>query len=304
MNKQDKMCLGVMGVVIVLFAGMSAFFWLYDNWWNKDEPDRLPSLTVWEGDSVEIEYTAFFMEDPNGPFAAETVFETTMRAVATNESYPKSLTFDILHDDSSEQYSSKTITIGESMVTQGMDEGVLGMGENDKKTFTVGPEEAYGVTDESLVYRLQRQQEVQVYEVINQTQFEQFYPDEANANVGTTLNHHFWNWPARIILMDNNTVILENAPVFGGVYKPLSWSATVKDISTADDRILVVHDIIEAKDQVVLQEDFATYDPDFISTVSYPGIVSVVADEILIDFNFEAVGKHIRYEVTVIKIER
>ena len=298
------MCLGVMGVVIVLFAGMSAFFWLYDNWWNKPEADRPPSMTAWLGDSVEIEYTAFFMEDPSGPFGTETVFETTMRSVAKNDSYPKSLTFDILHDDTSTQFSSRTVTLGEAMITQGMDDGVIGMKKNEKKTFTVAPDEAYGRTDEELVYRLKRQQEVSVYEFLNFSMFETFYPEELEPDIGTTLSHHFWKWPVRILMMDNDTVILENTPAYGEVYTPLSWPVTVKDISSSLDRILVVHDTITANGQVVLREDFEPYDPEFIQTVEYPGIVSVFADEIHIDFNFEAVGKNVRYEVTVIKIER
>jgi peptidylprolyl isomerase len=60
--------------------------------------------------------------------------------------------------DSSRDRGPLEFSIGDNQVIKGFEEAVIGMAEEESKTFTVAPEEAYGQRREDLVITLQRSQ--------------------------------------------------------------------------------------------------------------------------------------------------
>ena len=56
--------------------------------------------------------------------------------------------------DSNEGRAPLEFKVGEGMVIKGFEEAVLDMTLDEKKTFTITPEEAYGQRDESFIYEI------------------------------------------------------------------------------------------------------------------------------------------------------
>ncbi|HSH00724.1 MAG TPA: peptidylprolyl isomerase [candidate division Zixibacteria bacterium] len=60
--------------------------------------------------------------------------------------------------DSSEGREPLEVTVGAGMVIPGFEKGLTGMKSGDKKTITIGPNEAYGERREDLVATVERSQ--------------------------------------------------------------------------------------------------------------------------------------------------
>jgi peptidylprolyl isomerase len=106
--------------------------------------------------------------------------------------------------------------VGEGQMIKGFEEAVMGMQLNEKKTFTLSPEEAYGERDESYTH------EFPTAEI----------PPEVVPEVGQTLaltspeGHHI---PARIVAVDEETVTFDlNHPLAG---ESLTFDIQIMSIS-------------------------------------------------------------------------
>lgn len=118
--------------------------------------------------------------------------------------------------DSSEGRPPLEFKVGEGRVIKGFEEAVLGMTLNEKKTFTIAPEEAYGQRDENLTY------EIPTADI----------PPEIAPQVGQTLalrSPDGREMPARISAMDNEKVTFDlNHPLAG---ESLIFAIHIKSIS-------------------------------------------------------------------------
>jgi len=120
--------------------------------------------------------------------------------------------------DSNEGRAPLEFKVGEGQVIKGFEEAVLGMTLNEKKTFTIPPEEAYGQRDESFTY------EIPTSDI----------PSEIAPQVGQTLalrSPDGREIPARISAMDDNKVTFDlNHPLAG---ESLTFEIQIKTISDA-----------------------------------------------------------------------
>ncbi|GAB3957578.1 peptidylprolyl isomerase [Spirosoma harenae] len=76
--------------------------------------------------------------------------------------------------DSSEGRTPLEFTVGSGQVIKGFDEGVAGMNQGDKKRINIPVEDAYGPTNEDMIFTLNRTD----------------IPDDIPLELGMTLNMH------------------------------------------------------------------------------------------------------------------
>jgi len=118
--------------------------------------------------------------------------------------------------DSSQGRAPLEFKVGEGQMIKGFEAAVMGMTLNEKKTFTLAPEDAYGERDENYTY------EFPTAEI----------PPEVVPEVGQTLaltspeGHHI---PARIIAVDEQKVTFDlNHPLAG---ESLTFEIEIRSIS-------------------------------------------------------------------------
>jgi peptidylprolyl isomerase len=118
--------------------------------------------------------------------------------------------------DSNQGRAPLEFKVGEGRVIKGFEDAVLGMTLNEKKTFTLAPEEAYGQRDESFIY------EIPATDI----------PSEIVPEVGQTLalrSPDGREIPARIAAVDSEKVTFDlNHPLAG---ESLTFEIEVKTIS-------------------------------------------------------------------------
>lgn len=120
--------------------------------------------------------------------------------------------------DSSEGRAPLEFKVGEGRVIKGFEDAVLGMALNEKKTFTLAPEEAYGQRDESYTHEIPKTQ----------------IPAQVDPQVGQTLalrSPDGREIPARIAAVDDEKVTFDlNHPLAG---ESLTFEIQIKSISDA-----------------------------------------------------------------------
>ena len=87
-------------------------------------------MAIETGDSITIEYV--------GRFEDGSVFDTSRYAVATEHG------LDEAQDNTEDDYSPLSFTVGEGEVIEGLDEAVVGMEDGEESTVTIPPEKGYG----------------------------------------------------------------------------------------------------------------------------------------------------------------
>lgn len=86
-------------------------------------------MSIETGDSVTFEFTGR-LDD------GETIFDTSHEAVAEEEGLTE------VRPD--REFAPLTVEIGSGEVIEGLEEGLIGMGEGETTTLTIPPEKAYG----------------------------------------------------------------------------------------------------------------------------------------------------------------
>jgi len=118
--------------------------------------------------------------------------------------------------DSNQGRDPLEFKVGEGRVIKGFEEAVLGMTLDEKKTFTIVPEEAYGQRDESFIH------EIPAADI----------PSEIVPEVGQTLalrSPDGREFPARIAAVDSEKVTFDlNHPLAG---ESLTFEIQIKSIS-------------------------------------------------------------------------
>lgn len=118
--------------------------------------------------------------------------------------------------DSSEGQAPLEFKVGEGQMIKGFEKAVMGMALNEKKIFTLSPEEAYGNRDENFIHEFPKAE----------------IPPEVAPEVGQTLaltspqGHHI---PARVIAVDDEKVTFDlNHPLAG---ESLTFDIQIMSIS-------------------------------------------------------------------------
>jgi peptidylprolyl isomerase len=105
--------------------------------------------------------------------------------------------------DSSRDREPLEVTMGQGQLISGFENALMGMAVNEKKTFTLEPEQAYGQRDESAVRDYPRAQ----------------IPSEIDVQIGQILalsNPQGQQIPAKVIELDEENITLDlNHPLAG-----------------------------------------------------------------------------------------
>ena len=105
--------------------------------------------------------------------------------------------------DSSEGQMPLEILMGSGQLIKGFEDSLMGMALNEKKTFTLAPEDAYGLRDENQVHKFPRSE----------------VPPDVNPEVGQLIGLQTPDgrqMPARISRIDNKNIELDlNHPLAG-----------------------------------------------------------------------------------------
>ena len=114
------------------------------------------------------------------------------------------------------------VKMGTGQLVTGFENALMGMSLNEKKTFTLEPEAAYGPRDESLTQSFPRSD----------------IPPEMNPKIGMTVGLHTpegQQVPARIVHLDNEIVTLDmNHPLAG---KSLTFEIEIVGISSTPTQL-------------------------------------------------------------------
>jgi peptidylprolyl isomerase len=120
--------------------------------------------------------------------------------------------------DTSEGRHPMEFEMGAGQIITGFEKALIGMAVNEKKNFTLEPEEAYGVRDESLTHSFARSE----------------VPAEMDIEVGQTValsSPEGQQVPAQIVEADDQTVVVDlNHPLAG---KKLTFDVEVVGISNS-----------------------------------------------------------------------
>ncbi|MCX8199961.1 MAG: peptidylprolyl isomerase [Candidatus Micrarchaeota archaeon] len=168
-------------------------------------------MAVEKGDLVKIEYTAYTKSGE--------VIDTT-----DAEKAKKSGIF-----DPKKRYGAVVVRAGHSELLEGVDEGIIGMKENEPKELEIAPEKAFGKRDEDLV------------RIIPLRQFK-----EANINPvpGQVINID--NTPATIRAVNSGRVVVDFNHPLSGV--PLRYEVKVlKDAKSLDEKAQLLAEKYEMK---------------------------------------------------------
>ena len=118
--------------------------------------------------------------------------------------------------DASEGRHPMEVKMGAGQVIAGFEKALMGMALNEKKTFTLDPEDAYGQRDESLTHSFERSE----------------IPAEMDVEVGQTValsSPQGQQIPAKIVEADDKKVVVDlNHPLAG---KSLTFDIEVLGIS-------------------------------------------------------------------------
>jgi peptidylprolyl isomerase len=105
--------------------------------------------------------------------------------------------------DSSEGREPLKVTVGQGQLIRGFEDSLMGMGLNEKKTFTLEPERAYGERDESAIRRFPRKDLPQDLQVSQGQMLGLQMPDGQQI-------------PAKVAQLDDETITLDlNHPLAG-----------------------------------------------------------------------------------------
>jgi peptidylprolyl isomerase len=118
--------------------------------------------------------------------------------------------------DSSEGRQPMEVQVGSGQLIEGFEKALMGMAVNEKKVFTIEPEEAYGERDESMTRDFTRKE----------------VPPEMNPEVGMTVGlttPEGRQVPAQVVAVDDEKVTIDmNHPMAG---KSLTFDIEVVGIS-------------------------------------------------------------------------
>jgi FKBP-type peptidyl-prolyl cis-trans isomerase 2 len=320
MNRTDAICLLVVILIIVGVISALTYSW-YTDVTKESEKKETPDLVVREGDLIAFDFTEYIWTRDATGRETYCVYQTTLAEVAEDDSKPKCITFeDILINETGTPLTRESVTaiVGPDLSTEinpGFNQLILNLGLKigDTKSGTVSYLEGYGERNESLVVTIPLTDSVNMYETIDRVEFESIYPEEIPLELGQSFEDKYWGWMIRIESITEDIIQIKHEPELDMTLDRFIWSARVVNISSATGLIWLEHYpdnsfVYTPIDIEVLE----FYDPTFTEIKNqivetqqpYPGIIISVTNEIKIDFNRENIGKNLKYDITILEIER
>jgi FKBP-type peptidyl-prolyl cis-trans isomerase 2 len=283
----------------------------------KSKDDKV--LLVREGDLITCHFTEYIWTKGADGNVGYVVYQTTHEDVAKNDSIPKSVTFKkILHNQTGESLTRTKLTAiaGADLIfemNEGFNQIVIDMREGETRVKEVSIALGYGERNESFVQTIPLLDKILIYETLDRQTFESEYSNELPLEIGKTFEHHYWKWMIRINSISDETVVIKHEPEVGQELRVFDWNSTVENVSSLTGYIWISHKPTENDINTPINaEVLEFYNPIFteikeniVNTQQpYPGIILSIQNGIEIDFNRENIGKNLKYEITIQKIER
>ena len=318
MNRTDAICLGI--IILVIVGIISAVVYsMYSDSQTKGKSKATGDLLVQEGDLITCHFTEYvYTKDANGTFGY-LIYQTTDEEVANDDLIPKSITFsEILKNNTGAPIPRQQLTaiVGIDLSTEvnpGFNQLVIGMSEGETKKGEVSVQMGYGERNLSYIQTIPLFDKIPLYDTVDREEFEKQYPKEVEFEPGKTFEHHYWGWTIRIESVATDSVTFRHEPEIGMELDIFEWPTIVENISSSTSLIWLRHkpsaDLVNTPiDAEVLE----FYNPTFTEIKEdiyanqqpYPGIITSIHNQITVDFNRENIGKNLKYEITIIKIER
>lgn len=270
--------------------------------------DNTAEKFVKGGDTVSINYTVTLSDG--------TVHDTSYRDVAIEN--------DIYKYD--RRYAPITFAVGTGMMIRGIDEGVIGMRENETKILTVPPDKAYGDVNESLIERLSltetipRKRTIPKRMTASITDFEGWFG--RNHTVGESIYVPSAGYNVTITGMNDTEVEVIYDPDVGDTFRSKSsncnWNLTVLEADAQN--ITVVPDVTEGdtiqfgkyywnSTVTGITDDTINVTHNPIPDIEFTDIfgkqtgVHFTEDEIMLDHNHILAGETLVFEVTLVEVD-
>jgi FKBP-type peptidyl-prolyl cis-trans isomerase 2 len=301
----------VLGIVLVIVAAAAGSAVLY--YVQTVKPVAAPK-TVALGDNVTVDYTGIFGSGPE----QGRVFDTSVYSIATNDAYPKALTF---HSRGSAQnFTPLDVFVGSNApssgyslggksfigVVTGFWQGLIGLTGNQTRTITVPPALGYGPDNPACEATAPLTYTLPVVRTMSGGEFATLYPGQL-ATTGAEFADPHYGWPVLIFSANATSVTIVNQPTVGEVSDPSGWSVLVTAVqptANGTGTITLVNQLSPSDAGHVLGHDYAGTGP-CSSQAHGQFIVSAVdpaAGTYTENFNQEVQGQTLIFQVKVIDI--
>jgi FKBP-type peptidyl-prolyl cis-trans isomerase 2 len=318
LNRTDAICIAI--IILVIGGAISALVY---SWYTEqqDEPKEKKKdvLFVLEDDLITCDFTEYIWSKDVDGNIGYCVYQTTKKEVAEDESIPKCVTFQsILVNSTGAPISREQLTaiVGNDLISEvnaGFNQMVLDMKVSQTKTEEIPSSLGYGEKNQSMIETIPLLDRVPLYITVDRADFEADYPEELPLLPGKSFKHNYWDWLIKIDSITENSVTFKNSPEVDDGIDIFPWNATVVNISSSTGYIWIRH----KPDQSIINspidiESMEFYNPVFKEIKSniysyqqpFPGIIISIQNGIQMDFNRENIGKNLRYEITIVSIER
>ncbi|MDG6226024.1 MAG: FKBP-type peptidyl-prolyl cis-trans isomerase [Candidatus Thermoplasmatota archaeon] len=295
----EQLCILTIVAGIVLLLGLVGYTIYDEEIVQKRGVDKKEGiLLAQEGDEVSVDYTGYFT---NG-----LVFDTSIGAVARNDSMPKSAGF-----MARPVYDDLTFKVGSDQMIKGFDRSILGKKVGQTYTITVPPEQGYGTSDPDLIYYLNSTMTIDLVQVLPLDYFKNIFPVVDYRN-DTRFDNPVWKWGCDIVSYDETTITIRHLPVYQQKVQIFPWNSTVVDISTQKNTITLHHHVDEiTKGTRIDIMALSGFDNEWFQKANAPevtkenrGFVTASGGVIVLDFNREVSGKTLIFTITVNDIRR
>lgn len=188
-----------------------------------------PLDLVRNGSTIKVDYTGYL--------ASFDIFDTSVKAVGSDQAFPKSPSFKAPLDD---DYQPLPFQVGLGQMIKGFDAAVVGMGVGQYKTIRVPPEEGYGKFE---TLRVNLTETFPMHFTVPTLNFTFTYGEEASPN--KVVVEPWWGWKVQVTDVGPETVSLMILPEINSTLFPHGWETKVVEVNGSTDggigRITVRH---------------------------------------------------------------
>lgn len=323
MNKEDKMCLLAIVIIVVLMGSALGYNAHLSNEASASDKEKRENLGFGESytSSTDKKYTADTMKiHYTARYANGTVFTSTLSSVATSGNVDRSAFFEGPRDKNEDGVPDDAplkVEFGASNdLPDALNDQLAGLTEGEKVSITLSPEDAFGEDSPELVRTIPQTEEIDIYQRLTFGEFTEQYPDQF-MEVGVSFTHHFWGWKVTISEVDRENVTIRNEPEIPFTVTTLPWEVTADTVYTDRNVIHITHhpnedlvggfvplstlrlyDLPAFEDIPELKEELGQ-----MLMSNTDARISSTNNGVELDFNREMNGEWITYEITVEDLE-
>lgn len=189
----------------------------------------LPLDLVRAGNTIKVDYTGYL--------ATHEVFDSSVKAVGSDQAFAKSASFKAPTDGT---YQPLTFQVNSGQMIKGFDAAVVGMGKGQTRTIRVPPALGYGKFE---TQRVNLTETFPMKFTLPRLNFTITYGEEAVPN--KVVVEPFWGWKVQVLSTSPDTVSLMIMPEINSTLFPYGWETKVLEVNGSADggtgRVTVRH---------------------------------------------------------------